>query len=398
MNVPTMLNHFLPDVLSHMHKYRQQAVCAATLSAVKAQQVTVTGLGRGIKNHVHTKHNVKRMDRLIGNTHINDERIVSYQQLASKLLKGVKHPVILVDASYLNERQDWMTLRAAIVLGGRALPIYDEVHAQSEDNHPKMHRRFLRRLQMILPDDSQPILISDAGFRVPWFKKVEAMGWHWLGRLRNRTTYQTPGGQWMGCKTLYEQATHHPQFLGELVITKSNPISCFGALYKKPKKGRISKNLDGSRRVSGGNESSARREREPWLLVGNLPTHLANAAAMVGIYRLRMQIEEGFRDGKNHMLGFSLGQSGTRCMSRFEVLLLINALALWVCFWIGRVAYLQGWQRHFQANTVRNKRVLSYVYLGRELADHPAYQITKSMLRKALIDVNRRQHSWRALT
>lgn len=31
------------------------------------------------------------------------------------------------------------------------------------------------------------LLVTDAGFRGPRFRAVEAMGWHWLGRLRNRT-------------------------------------------------------------------------------------------------------------------------------------------------------------------------------------------------------------------
>jgi hypothetical protein len=30
-------------------------------------------------------------------------------------------------------------------------------------------------------------VITDAGFRAPWFRAVEAMGWHWIGRVRHRT-------------------------------------------------------------------------------------------------------------------------------------------------------------------------------------------------------------------
>lgn len=29
--------------------------------------------------------------------------------------------------------------------------------------------------------------VTDAGFRSPWFRAVEKLGWYWLGRLRHRT-------------------------------------------------------------------------------------------------------------------------------------------------------------------------------------------------------------------
>ena len=398
MNVPTILNQFLPHILGNMHKRRQAAIYAATLSAMKAQHVTITGLGRGIKNHVHTKHNVKRMDRLMNNSHLIRQRISCYRQLAYQLLNKVKYPYILVDASYLNDRREWLTCRAAVVVGGRALPIYDAVHPKSADNNPHMLQSFLETLREILPPGARPVLITDAGFRATWFKKVQAMGWYWLGRIRNRTLFQSSQGCWLRCKTLYEQATHMPQSLGQLNFTQANPITGFGCLYKQRRKGRMAKNLDGSRRISGTNKPCAKREAEPWLLVGHLPPHMMSAQSMVGIYRLRMQIEEGLRDGKSGPLGLGLKYSRTRSKHRFEVLLLINALALWACFWIGKIAYIKGWHRHFQANTVSHKRVLSYIYLGRELVDHPAYQLTRAMYLKALDEIVQAQQCWSDLS
>ncbi len=48
------------------------------------------------------------------------------------------------------------------------------------------------------------------GFRGPLFRAVEATGWHWLGRLRNRTQLKpvdapnTPD-EWVPCKAMYAQ-------------------------------------------------------------------------------------------------------------------------------------------------------------------------------------------------
>ncbi|WP_257999783.1 transposase, partial [Xanthomonas oryzae] len=46
---------------------------------------------------------------------------------------------------------------------------------------------FLQQLRALIPDDVRPILVTDAGFRTPWFRAVSAMGWDWVGRLRGRT-------------------------------------------------------------------------------------------------------------------------------------------------------------------------------------------------------------------
>ncbi|MGD4910011.1 transposase, partial [Xanthomonas citri pv. citri] len=48
-------------------------------------------------------------------------------------------------------------------------------------------KRFLHQLRRMIPDDVRPILVTDAGFRTPWFRAVSAMGWEWVGRLRGRT-------------------------------------------------------------------------------------------------------------------------------------------------------------------------------------------------------------------
>jgi hypothetical protein len=58
---------------------------------------------------------------------------------------------------------------------------------------PKVHEQFLKVLQKRLPPRCRPILVTDPGFRTPWFKQVEALGWDWVGRIRNRHEVQLPG-------------------------------------------------------------------------------------------------------------------------------------------------------------------------------------------------------------
>src|SRR5918999_1693856 len=99
---------------------------------------------------------------------------------------AAQRPVIVVDWSDLTADRRWQLLRAALPVGGRTLTMYEEVHPLRHFANPRVHRAFLRQLQALLPAGATPLLITDAGFRVPWFKAVSRLGWHWIGRVRNR--------------------------------------------------------------------------------------------------------------------------------------------------------------------------------------------------------------------
>ena len=61
---------------------------AAVTSTINGQQLTVTGLGRNLKSHSNTdtKHDIKRIDRLIGNQHLHAERQDIYRYLLNLLI------------------------------------------------------------------------------------------------------------------------------------------------------------------------------------------------------------------------------------------------------------------------------------------------------------------------
>ena len=69
--------------------------------------------------------------------------------------------------------------------GTRAISIYEEVHAMCRSNNARTHRQFLQRLKSVLPEGRRPLVVADAEFRDPRFRDVEALGWDWVGRIRN---------------------------------------------------------------------------------------------------------------------------------------------------------------------------------------------------------------------
>ncbi|GDY26417.1 hypothetical protein AHAT_23070 [Agarivorans sp. Toyoura001] len=127
-----------------------------------------------------------------------------------------------------------------------------------------------------------------------------------------------------------------------------------------------------------------RSAKEPWVLTTNLPPELFTVKQVVKLYAKRMQIEKTFRDLKSPQYGFGLRHSRSRCPHRYDELLLIAMLADIILWWLGLVAQQVGWQRHFQANTIHERTVLSVVRFGKEVRRRPEYMITEQRIRWAI--------------
>ena len=102
-----------------------------------------------------------------------------------------------------------------------------------------------------------------------------------------------------------------------------------------------------------------------------MPEGFKLAEKVVKVYALRMQIEEAFRDVKSTRFGLSLELHRSYQVERLQILLLIATLALMVAWLMGKATELTGQHRHYQANTVRNRVVLSTIFVGLKVIDDP---------------------------
>ncbi len=160
-----------------IHFTRFNALSDVVAVAAQARAMTVTALGRALGTLLREKYAIKRVDRLIGNTHLAQERVLLYSAVA-KWFPGLdQSPMILVNWSTLTDDESYHLLRASVPLGGRSMTLYEEVHPQKDYGSPRGHEAFLDQLKALLPERSRPILVTDAGFKNPWFRAVEALGW-----------------------------------------------------------------------------------------------------------------------------------------------------------------------------------------------------------------------------
>ncbi len=160
-------------------------------------------------------------------------------------------------------------------------------------------------------------------------------------------------------------------------------MRCHLHLYKAAPKHRADKRSSKAGRNHTAQQSYRLGSKEPWLLATNLPTEAFSSTQVVKLYARRMQIEETFRDLKSLQYGMGLRQSRSRCPRRYDVLLLIALLAEILLWCIGLAARHLGWQRRFQANTIRDRNVLSVLRLGKEVRRRPEYSIKESHFRWA---------------
>lgn len=395
MNELSLLHEELTNACPHIHKVRLASLMAATHAACSYQKNSLTGLGRTLNSEAKVKHNIKRIDRLLGNTHLHRERKDIYKALVHRLVGQQSMPIILVDWSQINEEAGFHILRASIPMGGRSLTLYEEVHPKSKSHNRQVHGEFLEQLKLLLPNGTRPILVTDAGYKNPWFKQVSKLGWYWVGRIRHITNFcKRDSSVWNKCRGVDEHATTTPTTLGAITLAKKNSINCYAHLFKSQLKGR--KKLNQGKRRSNRTNSNlySRNIREPWFLVTNLSTDKLSAKQAVEIYKTRMQIEESFRDCKNQRIGLSLKESKSRSAKRLQILLLIAALATLFLWLIGKAANSKGLQKDFQANTVSDKHVLSLFNLGLQVLRKGSTLVRNSDLEKLLMTLSYYPQRW----
>ena len=321
----------------------------------------LTGLGRDLPGTAREKHRIKAADRLLGNEGLWAQSSLIYQALAAYLIGDVRHPVVLVDGTGVGPGH--YALTAALAHRGRAFPLFSRVQGGFKQG-VQVQRDFLASLAKILPSSCTPIIVTDAGFHSNWFDAVLKRGWHFVGRIRNRTQIHVDG-EWVSAKSLHQQAGHSSVELGRLQFRRSSPRRYrFVLAPQRRPRNRSRLTQKGRRRRDTTSIRRRRAAREPWLLATSLERP---STQVVAHYATRMQIEETFRDLKNHRYGWALSDVRSKNPKRIEVLLLIASIAVVAMQIIGIASEKANLHRQLQANTTYNRRVLSFFTLARRV-------------------------------
>jgi hypothetical protein len=393
VRVLEIVHRELLKALRHIHAKRVAAVWTVVEALLFGGKLSLTELGRASRRRICDRYNIKQVDRLLGNVKLHGQVGSFFSALTRLVVSKAQRLLVLVDWTEFNERY-WI-LSAAVPVEGRALTIYEEVHPTKRLHHKEVERAFLQTLKgRIVPAGVEVVVVTDAGFRNPWFQAVREVGWHYIGRLGGRVLLIEAGSapwmrqerdNWRRADAFYAQASHKSQALGPYILAKANPLEVNVVLFKEPFKGRhdpVKRSVKGVHKSSAVYQKYRKRALDPWMLVTSLD---GPAAEIVRCYSTRMQIEETFRDKKSHRFGWALDQARLYKARRLEVLLLLAALAMLVQLLVGWIGEQLGLQRFYQVNSVRKRRVLSLVFLGKRILCKPyAFHVGAAQVHSAL--------------
>ncbi len=365
-----ILKSHLEKCCPEIHVTRLQAVVDVAAGIQNSQALSITTIGRHLESDAKLKHRIKKVDRLLSNKHLYKELTDLYSGLSDYVFKYIsqdKALPIVIDLCFLKDDHDVQMLSAELATQGRTIPLYREVF--EEGQLKGREKEFISRLSKCIPPDRDILIIMDAGFGDNWFEAIESQAWYWLVRARSGKYLKLSNDQeWQEVSELFSQIGPRAKCYQNAYITKKQPRACRvitkqGSLVSKRKKpARLPRNYNSA------NGNYQRLAKEPWVLATNLPKEY-DTTEVLNSYKKRMQIEESFRDIKNPRYGLGGRNIETSCIYRWGILMLLVAMAQITLWIIGVVGHSQGFQKVFQSNTVKDKKVFSYFYLGQLIVE-----------------------------
>jgi hypothetical protein len=373
---------FVRRQLNRIHAARRDVLCEAVSAVMSGHLLSLSRLARALMGKSTQRAALKRVDRLIGNKRIAQEAEHVAGALLRALCQGGQPVVIAVDWSAVCAGGAFVELRATLTwLGmGRGLTIYQRVYPESKLGNGRAEHALLDTLHSWMPAGTEVIMVTDAGFRRPWFTHVERLGWSWIGRIRSGVCLSHDGLHWEEARVWFASATRQACRWSNCWLTRRFRFPCDIVLYRRRAVGNKRYG-----RAGHGSTPKARREarasaQEPWLLAHSPRLRSYRPEAIVAMYGQRMQIEENFRDSKSTELGMGLQISQSRSALRLHALLLVGTLAAFLLWHIGQLAEAEGWHRRFKATT-RLTRELSIITLAKLLCALPRLPLTTTAMR-----------------
>ena len=222
----------------------------------------------GARGHVHR---LKRLHRFLKNPKVSGLPVFrSAAAVIWRHRRGGKRTSYLPVAIDWTKVHDRHVLFAAVPRRKRALPLAFGTYRQLRHSQNKLERGMCLLSASLLPQDTQPLFLADAGFgRTEFVRWLQKRGFAYVVRLRPNT-HITYRGRTFPLKEL-DTAEGLPTFYTNVKYRATKPVTINLVVSRKGKK------------------------------VWYLATTFDNAARTVDWYKKRFWIEEMFRDFKSRL-------------------------------------------------------------------------------------------------
>lgn len=383
MRVRKICQNFFQNAFAPFHQYRQNALLDATVALINGASLTLTSIGRFLPGRAQVKNKIKRVDRLMGNESLHRDIPLIFRNITSMLTRQLSLCVIAVDWSGYPS-QEYHVLRASLLCDGRSIPLLSQLVPSEKQNNTLIQNDFLDSLAQSLPPNARVIIVTDAGFHSAWFHHITSLDWDFIGRIRNNVQFCLDKAPETWLKVSDCQECKTPKYMGAGTLVKEKKKSIRGNFYtyKKPAKGRKKKRSKGKPGLTKTNKEQSKSAKEPWLIFSS--TDDFTPREIIKLYSRRMQIEQNFRDEKSERFGFGLRASKSRSTGRMLVLSLLATLSTIVMWLLGYHAENKGLHLRYQANSIKSRRVISYLTLAKNILRHSPLILRRTVLSYAL--------------
>lgn len=371
--------NFFQNALAPFHKYRQNALLDATTALINGASLTLTSIGRFLPGRAQVKNKIKRVDRLLGNKSLQSDIPMIFKNIISMLTGQLSLCVIAIDWSGYPS-QDNHVLRASLLCDGRSIPLLSRVVPSKKQHNTLIQKEFLDELFEAVNPEARVIIVTDAGFQNAWFRHIKSLGWDFIGRIRGniQLRLESKGEYWFRRQEL--TAKNRPEYLGPGTLARADYARCDGHFYlhKKTPEGRKHKRSRCSITRLSQIKDARSAAKEPWLIFSS--TNDFKPREIMKLYSRRMQIEQNFRDEKSERFGFGLRASYSRSTGRMLVLSLLATLSTIIMWLLGYHAENKGLHLRYQANSIKSRRVISYLTLAENVLRHSPLILKRTAL------------------
>lgn len=324
---------FLDEIfVGDIHAKRIESLANGTLGILNSASLAVHAIGLGLAHArgLVTKHAVKQVDRLVGNSGVDVWECFSHWV-----------PHLIADRTAILVALDWTDFdadgHAMIALNlltshGRATPLVWKTVKKSalKDHRNDYEDEVLHRLYEVLPTGVTVTVIADRGFGdTKLFAYLcNELGFNYLIRLKKNIVVTSAQGEqrktadWVAsngrAKTLRNAQITAEKFVVPTVVCVK-----------------------------------AKAMKEAWCLAAS--STQAHAAELIKYYGKRWGIETYFRDIKDPRFGMGMKSTRTQSTARRDRLFLLSAFAIVLLTLLGAAGERVGYDRLLKANTVKHR-------------------------------------------
>lgn len=338
-----------------MHAKRRQALSAGIFAAMLSFRLSSTTMGRALaqSSGKGAKHQIKRMDRLVGNEKVKIEEC--FRSYSSWVISARKLIAVSLDwTDYGHDKQSRIAINL-VTNHGRATPlIWKSVFDRNlKKRRNRYEKEVLSMLKEVIPADVRVIVLADRGFSdTDFFEWIQhELQWDYVIRLRDNW-HVTPDGcfpkkakQWVARNGVIIEMRDAQ------LTAKRDIVNAFITVKKVGMK-------------------------ESWILASSIS---GRKEYVVGLYARRFTCEENFRDEKDDRFGAGFKETRVTHPERRDRFVLIQAIATILLTLLGAAGERIGLDRMLRANTERKKRTHSLYQQGKQYFMMPFICITEQL-------------------